>query len=101
MLPRDYMIRAPSNPITQALVLIGAAMLAIGAIFIGAIILVLFLGLAVIAGLVFYMRLWCLQRRAAQTEASGPPKSQEYVEAEYTVVRERPASDDRTQDPGS
>jgi len=85
----------------QALVLIGAAMLAIGAIFIGAIVLFLFLGLAVIAGLVFYMRLWYLQRRAAQAVASEPPSSQEYVEAEYTVVQERPASDDRTRDPGN
>lgn len=85
----------------QALVLIGAAMLAVGAIFIGAIVLLVFLGLAVIAGLVFYMRLWCLQRRAAQTVASAPPSSQEYVEAEYPVVRERPASDDRTRDPGN
>lgn len=45
----------PSNPIMHALVLIGTAMLAVGAIFIGAIVLLLFLGLAVIAGLVFYM----------------------------------------------
>ena len=85
----------------QALVLIGAAMLAVGAIFIGAIVLLLFLGLAVIAGLVFWIRVRCLQRRAAQAVASVRPSSQEYVEAEYTVVRERPASDDRTRDPGS
>lgn len=91
MQPRTYRIRPASNPILQALALIGAAILAAGAIFIGAIFLSLFLGLAVIAGLVLYIRLWWLRRRTGQTAATGRPRPGEYVEVEYTVVRERPA----------
>ncbi len=96
MQQRIYRIRPPSNPILQVFALIGAAILAAGAIFIGAIFLSLFLGLAVIAGLVLYIRLWWLRRRAGQTAATGPRRPGEYVEVEYTVVRERPAPSDKS-----
>jgi len=98
MQQRIYRIRPPSNPILQVFALIGAALLAAGAIFIGAIFLSLFLGLAVIAGLVLYIRLWWLRRRAGQTAATGRQRPGEYVEVEYTVVRERPASSDKSKD---
>ena len=98
MRPRYYRIRPPTNPILQVFALIGAAILAVGAIFIGAIFLSLFLGLAVIAGLVLYIRLWWLRHKAGKATAGGQPRSGEYVEVEYTVVRERSATSDDAQD---
>lgn len=95
MQQRYYRVRPPSNPILQVFALIGAAILAVGAIFIGAIFLSLFLGLAVIAGLVLYIRLWWLQRRAGKSAASGRQRPGEYVEVEYTVVRERSESSEK------
>jgi len=50
--------------------------------------LALFLGLAVIVGLVLYIRLWWLRRRAtSQAGRRGRPGA--FVEVEYTVVDER------------
>lgn len=85
-------IRPPSNPILQVFALIGAVVFAVGAIFIGAIFLSFFLGLAVIAGLVLYIRLWWLRRKARTAPPRGQRRTGDYVEVEYTVVRERSES---------
>ena len=82
----------PENPILQVLVLVMGAVVAVGAIFVGAILLSLFLGLAVIAGLVLYIRLWWLRRRSGSGKSRG--RSDRFVEVEYTVVDERPMPDD-------
>jgi uncharacterized membrane protein len=98
MQQRYYRIRPPSNPILQVFALIGAAILTIGAIFIGAIFLSLFLGLAVIAGLVLYIRLWWLRRKAGTRASRGRPRPGEYVEVEYTVVQQRSESREKSKD---
>ena len=87
--------RLPENPILQVLALVVGAVVAVGAVFVGAILISLFLGLAVIAGLVLYIRLWWLRRRSG----SGKSRSRggRFVEVEYTVVDERPMSDDQAQ----
>ncbi len=96
MQQRYYRIRPPSNPILQVFALIGAGILAVGAIFIGAIFLSFFLGLAVIAGLVLYIRLWWLRRKAGMTASRGQQRPGDFVEVEYTVVRERSESNSRS-----
>lgn len=85
----------PENPILQVLVLVMGAVVAVGAIFVGAILLSLFLGLAVIAGLVLYIRLWWLRRGLRSGKSRS--RSDRFVEVEYTVVDERPMPDDETQ----
>lgn len=81
--------KLPANPLVQLLAVVVAAIVSVGAILLGAVILSLFLGLAVIAGLVLYIRLWWL-RRKIQRRGSGGRRPGEFVEVEYTVVRERP-----------
>jgi Zn-dependent protease with chaperone function len=94
---RVYRSQVPRNPIAQFVALVVAAIVAVGAVFLGAILLSLFLGLAVIAGLVFYFRLWWLRRRMAQSSSKPGGGDGQFVEVEYTVVDERSMSDD---DPG-
>ena len=88
----------PGNPLLQFFALVVAAVVAIGAVFLGAILLSLFLGLAVIAGLVLYIRLWWLRRRVGRPSSGGRARPGEFVEVEYTVVEERSVSDDRSKD---
>jgi Flp pilus assembly protein TadB len=94
---RAYKPRVPDNPLLQLLALLAAGIFAVGAVLLGAVLLSLFLGVAVIAGLVLYIRLWWLrrklQKRGTKSENHRPG---EFVEVEYTVVRERPASDDES-----
>jgi membrane protein implicated in regulation of membrane protease activity len=91
-----YRARLPENPLLQFFALLVAAVVAIGAVFLGAILLSLFLGLAVIAGLVLYIRLWWLRRRAAKPDAAGRNRPGEFVEVEYTVVEERSVADEQS-----
>jgi uncharacterized iron-regulated membrane protein len=63
----------------------------------GAILLSLFLGLAVIAGLVLYIRLWWLRRRMQQRRPEPQQRAPgDFVEVEYTVVEERDMPDDKS-----
>ena len=88
-----YRVLASRNPILQVAGLVVGAVVTIGAILVGAVLLSLILGLAVIAGLVLFVRVWWLRRRQRRTPTgearrSSPPG--EIVEVEYTVVKERP-----------
>ncbi len=95
-----YRVSASRNPILQVAGLLVGAVVTVGAIFVGAVLLSLFLGLAVIAGLVLFVRVWWLRRRGmrkatgyAQRTAAGNSRrtaAGEIVEVEYTVVKERP-----------
>ncbi|HSG66387.1 MAG TPA: hypothetical protein VLD39_15365 [Gammaproteobacteria bacterium] len=87
----------PANPLLQVVTLVLGAVVTVGAVFLGAILLSLFLGLAVIAGLVLYIRLWWLRRRAGSTKDRGG-RPGEFVEVEYTVVGERTMRGDTTPD---
>lgn len=86
----------PGNPLLQFLALVVAVIVALGAVFLGAILLSLFLGLAVVAGLVLYIRLWWLRRRAGKPGSAGSTRPGEFVEVEYTVVEERVVPDEKS-----
>ncbi len=83
----------PENPLLQFVALVVAAIVAVGAVFLGAILLSLFLGLAVIVGIVLYVRLWWLGRSLSKRAEHQGARSGEFVEVEYTVVEERSTSD--------
>jgi len=89
---RLHRARLPENPLLQFVALIVAAIVAIGAVFLGAILLSLFLGFALIAGLVLYIRVWWLRRSLGKRAEGRSTQSGEFVEVEYTVVDERSAS---------
>lgn len=91
---RVYRTRTPQNPLLQFLALVVAVVVAVGAVFLGAILLTLFLGLAVVGGLILYIRLWWLRRRVAKRPSGDRGRSGEFVEVEYTVVNERSVSGD-------
>jgi uncharacterized protein (DUF58 family) len=89
----------PDNPLLQFVALVVAAVVAVGAVFLGAILLSLFLGLALVAGVVLYIRLWWLRRSLGKQAKERPARSGEIVEVEYTVVDERSPSDESSKDP--
>lgn len=88
----------PENPLLQFIALVVAAVMAVGAIFLGAILLSLFLGLALIAGIVLYIRLWWLRRGLNKRAQGRRRQSGDFVEVEYTVVDERSPSDKPSRD---
>ena len=83
-------LSASENPILQLAGLILGALVAVGAVLVGAVVLSFIIGFAVLAGLVLFVRLWWLRRRM-QRSAGGASGSRpgEIVEVEYTVVKER------------
>ena len=97
MAPRNYTFNPPSNPFLQVLYFLVGGVVLIGAVLMGAVILSFALGLALIAGIVFYIRVWWLKRKLARKDAGGGtnrPDSgdAQVLEVEYTVVEEH---DDR------
>ena len=88
----------PENPLLQFVALVVAAIVAVGAVFLGAILLSLFLGLALIVGVVLYVRLWWLRRSLSKRAERPGAQSGDFVEVEYTVVEERSTSDKRSKD---
>ena len=96
----------PSNPILQVLYFIGAAIVLVGAVVMGAVVLAFVVGFALVVGLVVWARVWWLRRKLgrmfAETKAhAGPRASQpkndggvEITEVEYHVVRESPRDAD-------
>lgn len=100
MPPRIYSIRPSTNPILQVLYFVLGGILLIGAVLIGAVILAVALGLALIAGLVIYARVWWIRRKLARSGSptGGRPSQRsgrETLEVEYTVVKERDERDRR------
>ena len=82
----------PANPLVQILSLLAFVLLLIGALFVGAVILSLVLGLAAIAALVFSIRIWWLRRRFRKgwdNLERGDSKSRQVIDVSYTVVEER------------
>ena len=95
---RLHRARIPENPLLQFLALVVAAVVAVGAVFLGAILLSLFLGLALIVGVVLYIRLWWLRRKMTARSEARRAQSGDFVEVEYTVVEERSPSDEPSRD---
>jgi len=77
-----------TNPLVRILGLVAGIILFIVAIFIGGLVLAALMGFFLIGGLIVYVRLWWLTRKAGLHR-----RDESYVEAEYKVV-DPPASDD-------
>jgi hypothetical protein len=97
----------PGNPLTQILYMIGGAVLLIGAVVMGAVILAFVIGFALILGLVLWVRVWWLRRklrpspgqrvdRGNDRSGSAGDGGVEITEVEYHVVRESRSDDERT-----
>ena len=105
-----YRLTVSRNPLLQLAGLVVGAVVAVGAIVLGAVVLAFILGFAVIAGLVLYIRLRWLRHQAGRSSHQGrrPPRGPrggpgqgrrggkpkgDIVEVEYTVVEERSVRD--------
>jgi hypothetical protein len=60
---------------------------AVLAVLVGAVIFSLLFGMVVLAGLVFYARLWWLRRRGGRVGGAKPQAQGRIIEAQYEVVR--------------
>lgn len=78
---------ASRNPIVQiaSLILVGLALIV--AVLMGAVILAVVFGFAMIAAIVLAVRVWWLRRKLARTTSQGAA----IIETEYRVVHERRA----------
>jgi small-conductance mechanosensitive channel len=95
----------PSNPLLQVVYFLVGGVVLIGALVMGAVVLSLVFGLALIAGVVIWIRIWWIRRKilkaAARTgadrgaEGATGASAGRVIEVEYTVVDERPNPRDR------
>jgi hypothetical protein len=72
-----------TNPIVQAFGLIIGIILFIAAVFVGGIMIAALLGFMLLAGLVIYLRIWWLTRKAGLRQRR---EDESFVEAEYQVI---------------
>jgi Flp pilus assembly protein TadB len=79
----------PANPFIRILGLVFGGVLFIIAAVIGGVVLAALIGLALIGGLIVYIRFWWLARKAGLYR-----REESFVEAEYKVV-DPPAVDDK------
>ena len=95
MMGRVYSFGASRNPIVQVLSLLLVGLALIVAAFMGAIILAVVFGLAMIAAIVLVVRVWWLRRKVKHSQ----PPSNAVIETEYRVVHERRVREhDRNED---
>jgi len=99
---RRFTAGMPANPLLQALSFIVGGIVLVIAIVMGAILLSVVLGLALIAALAIWIRLWWLRRkildaRAEYSGAGARPREAtgRVIEVEYTVVDERNEKQER------
>src|ERR1700752_3632736 len=88
---RSFSFGSSSNPLVQALWLLVFALVLVGAVIMGAFVLMAILGLAAIAFIGFKVRGWWLRRhpRGPGGDGSGPgrpAKGIRYIDAEYEVL---------------
>ena len=84
-----YKLQFSRNPLVQIAAIVVAALITVGAVLLGAVILSFFVGLAILASIIFSIRLWWLRRRVRRGDTSHGEQIGEIVGVEYTVVEER------------
>ena len=98
-----YNFRTSGNPLVQALWMVGGVAVLVAAVLMGALVLAVLLALGAVAAAVFAVRVWWLRRKIARGGAFNAPHASpdgaaqqhepRLIEAEYTVVNERDASE--------
>jgi membrane protein implicated in regulation of membrane protease activity len=78
-----------AGPVGRFLLAVGAALLATASLLLGFVFFVVILGFALVAGMIFWLRLKSLQRR------SPPRAGSDAIEGEYEVVSESRQHDER------
>jgi Flp pilus assembly protein TadB len=73
------------NPFVQILGLIFGAILFVAAVLLGGIVIAAVIGFFLIAGVIIYVRVWWLMRKAGLSHREGR-RDDSFVEAEYRVV---------------
>ena len=97
----NYNQGLPGNPVVQVFAVMVAVIVAIAAVFVGAVVLSFLVGFAIIGWLVLMIRLWWLRRQARTGGgASRESRPGEIVEVEYTVVEERSMNHRNERDSG-
>ena len=86
-----YISQASMNPISRVFAALVAALALVGAFFFGLVILALFVGLGLLLGLGFWLRMWWVRRHLPREETKADTGSVqgEIIDAEYTVVSRR------------
>lgn len=89
----------PANPIVRLLMLVGGIIVLAASLFVGAIMFLVILGLAIMMFVVFMIRVWWIRRRlmrawqAQQQNQPSPggqgPRRGSIIEGEYEIERER------------
>ncbi len=100
---RVFSFGSSGNPLAQILSLLAFGVLLATALIMGAVVIAVLLGLAVIFGIVFAVRAWWFRRKSFDggsepPEPSGPkPAQKRLIEGEYVVVNEPDAETSRRQ----
>ncbi|MDP7418787.1 MAG: hypothetical protein QF483_02780, partial [Gammaproteobacteria bacterium] len=85
-----------SNPFVQLFGLVIGIILFIGAVLLGGVIIAALIGFLLVAGLILYIRIWWLTRKAVRQQQQQQQQGQaSFVEAEYQVIE--PSSTDDQQ----
>jgi len=86
----NYNQGLPANPIVQIIGFVIAVLVAIGAVFLGAVVLSFFIGFAIIGWIILSIRVWWLRRQMyPRSRTNHGSRPGEIVEVEYSVVKER------------
>jgi hypothetical protein len=87
---RSFSFGNSGHPLAQALWLLVLAVVFVGAVIMGAFVLMALLGLGVLAFLAYKVRGWWLRRRGGgppgRGPGPGPAKGIRYIEGEYEVI---------------
>jgi hypothetical protein len=81
----------PTNPFVQMLGLVVGIVLFIGAVLLGGIMLAALMGFLLVAGVIIYVRVWWLTRKAVGRQR----REDSFIEAEYQVIKPSTRDDER------
>jgi hypothetical protein len=101
---RGYNLRMPRHPLLQIVYALIGGIVLIGALFMGAVLIAIALGVGLIVGIAVLLRAWWLGRGRSRPSQGGPAErrqaSGDLLETEYRVVAERDARDERDERAG-